>query len=1638
MALLAVAAIGGPSACASDGSLPSSEPVGPPCTDGDTQECTQTLGAGDGRLSCYRGHQSCEDQRWSACTGGSNFQLKDWRARGEGSLSQLLSLSDAGPCENNPCNPFCQQFSETPDGGLIPNTSSDASIIFNPGSDAGYAQHDGGGVAFTWGGGSFIGMPETALSSGLTEPCQRAGDCQINTHCIDVSTGDACGHHKCEPGAPLDFGCDDCVDDICAVNSSCCDQVAVTCAHDPCVSGEGLDGTCNSCVKAVCDADSNCCDTGDSNAWDASCVALVELECAAIAEPAYCGCASSQTYNAITSSCYELFPDNSGWTTAQGSCQAVGTGWDLVAIADDAENTFVSALTLGDNTWIGANDRSGTANEGKWVWPDGTQFWSGDENGSEITYANWDTVGSYKQPNDYSGQDCGELKGDGKWWDEDCGDSSDYLCEGPPTTMVGGGVVAGGLWDQDCIDAVETVCGAICGSGDPPPNDGVCVPWLPSETDSSCLTFDVTAGLACDMGTTPNITVCNHGTDFAPPGLKIAHWAPAVLSGGQFGASTVDTSGATICTTTSEIPAGWCINTPCPGIVEGSEVVVNPADGTEDTGECRFDDNWGYYYSTACGPPICAGNASRLTERPVNMFFVVDKSFSMSYDIPTRWASVSTAMKAFFSDPDSAGLNVAMRFFPDDVPAVGCNETACDSEACKVPGVTRGALERERAPTDTQEQALFDALAGARLPMAYTPMLPALEGGLQWSRDRQADYPREVYVVVLVTDGEPYGDCVNDVSAIAAAAGLAYDENEIRTYVVGIEGVSEATIGQIATAGGGEAFFASAAQGNVTTQVVAALQSIAEQAVSCSYDLANQGLFDPDEATVRYVPGEVPADIAPSCLGDETEYNNRCYRPDVVVDRWDKHHGNCHVQGAGWELAKSTSSAINDELEAMMISPLSDDAWIGLHDQTDGSWRWADGTLPADEGYENWSGSPGSYECGYINAGDGDWKRARDCLDDDGSIQAICEGPKTGSPGQCDPGDVLGPDGLCYYFADTTAATWDDARTACAAHGTGWDIPDITTDPTRGDILTNFMALHLTGSSWLGGKDDVTEDDWLWLDGTQFYEAGALVDGCEIDEVEDSGQCYYRNTDNLNWDDAQTACKARGDGTNWDLVKVDDATENALVGGLGTTEVWLGGEDTLSEGEWFWPDLTQFWTGGAPAVNCSVGTEYNGSCYYLISTTRNWNNQKTACEALGMDLVTITSATENTWILDNIRGGLDRIFIGASRSGTNSTWVSNGEIFWTGGSAGSLQAPYTYENFGSGTPDDGECAYMFSNSYWYDRACTNSYAAVCEAPVSGGGGGWATAPLNYAPFASTQPNNSGTDSNCLYQETDDEWNDAPCADTRDSVCEGPLSKVSSGGSSFGTAYENFDTGEPDSGSSSNCLRLRTDGEWDDYPCGFTSNVVCVGPVPSAPAADPVDPGGSFTQVADVTACTGDDQWYYDDPSNPATLTLCDATCDRVKSDRIARLAVEIECYPTAPPPPYGDAGAPTGPVDTSYTQIYTSQCDSVSSPNWSYLAYDASTPGDSAVVFRARTALTEAGLSSAVYQDITTASAATQEVCGMGGPTPCPINLLVALGGTPLAYYAVMELEIELIAGSSGESPSLNDWDISYECPPSQ
>ncbi|WP_152629961.1 hypothetical protein [Haliangium ochraceum] len=118
--------------------------------------------------------------------------------------------------------------------------------------------------------------------------------------------GGECEHDLCEAGTPLDPTCDECVNEVCAIDSFCCevewDDLCVglaedtcgldcggggdECEHGLCETGAPLDPTCDDCAQTVCDADSFCCEV----AWDGICVGLAEslcgIECTA---PPECG-----------------------------------------------------------------------------------------------------------------------------------------------------------------------------------------------------------------------------------------------------------------------------------------------------------------------------------------------------------------------------------------------------------------------------------------------------------------------------------------------------------------------------------------------------------------------------------------------------------------------------------------------------------------------------------------------------------------------------------------------------------------------------------------------------------------------------------------------------------------------------------------------------------------------------------------------------------------------------------------------------------------------------------------------------------------------------------------------------------------------------------------------------------------------------------------------------------------------------------------------------------------------------------------------------------------------------------------------------------------------------------------------------
>lgn len=54
-------------------------------------------------------------------------------------------------------------------------------------------------------------------------------------------------------------------------------------------------------------------------------------------------------------------------------------------------------------------------------------------------------------------------------------------------------------------------------------------------------------------------------------------------------------------------------------------------------------------------------------------------------------------------------------------------------------------------------------------------------------------------------------------------------------------------------------------------------------------------------------------------------------------------------------------------------------------------------------------------------------------------------------------------------------------------------------------------------------------------------------------------------------------------------------------------------------------------------------------------------------------------------------------------------------------------------------------------------------------------------------------------------------------------------------------------------------------------------------------------GGAEAALSYDPACSAPDTWRYDDPAAPATIVLCNETCDRVQRDVSARLTVEFGC-----------------------------------------------------------------------------------------------------------------------------------------------
>jgi hypothetical protein len=86
------------------------------------------------------------------------------------------------------------------------------------------------------------------------------------------------------------------------------------------------------------------------------------------------------------------------------------------------------------------------------------------------------------------------------------------------------------------------------------------------------------------------------------------------------------------------------------------------------------------------GVEACAGETVEGKLVPLDMYIMLDKSGSMTEktdngpQTPTKWAAVTAALDAFFTDPGSEGLGVGLQFFPliaDGVPPTCTSNQQC-------------------------------------------------------------------------------------------------------------------------------------------------------------------------------------------------------------------------------------------------------------------------------------------------------------------------------------------------------------------------------------------------------------------------------------------------------------------------------------------------------------------------------------------------------------------------------------------------------------------------------------------------------------------------------------------------------------------------------------------------------------------------------------------------------------------------------------------------------------------------------------------------------------------------------------------------------------------------------------------------
>jgi hypothetical protein len=252
----------------------------------------------------------------------------------------------------------------------------------------------------------------------------------------------------------------------------------------------------------------------------------------------------------------------------------------------------------------------------------------------------------------------------------------------------------------------------------------------------------------------------------------------------------------------------------------------------------------------------CATATAEAKPMPLDMYMMLDDSGSMGSDcnvgqsVSSKWCRMINAVAGFVNAGSSAGMGVALQFFPS--PCSSCG----GGGACSSPAVPLAQLPGNAA-------AIVAAL-NARSPGGNTPTEAALRGIAAYTPAHKT--PGRVIIGILATDGDPTS-CNTSISALSSIISQHVQATGIKIFVIGMSGATFSALEQMATAGGaaahnnfcsgaGPCHYYNVGDGNPQA-FIAALQAIQQSAVSCTYQMptTDAGVIDPANVTIEYTPG---------------------------------------------------------------------------------------------------------------------------------------------------------------------------------------------------------------------------------------------------------------------------------------------------------------------------------------------------------------------------------------------------------------------------------------------------------------------------------------------------------------------------------------------------------------------------------------------------------------------------------------------------------------------------------------------------------------------------------------------------------------------------------------------------------------